>query len=105
MMAVHLTFVRLLEDILGIEVSMQQSAVIAHIVGDNSLELMRKWGERDPDTMALDNDEFREELIDVLVKCARQMKLKRVNRDTITEHLAEIHAESMRVSEEYKNEV
>ena len=104
MMSVHLTFVRLLEDILGIKVSMQQSSVIAYIVGDNSLELMKKWGERDPETMALDNDEFREELIVVLVKCARQMKLKRVNRDTITERLAEIHAESMRVCEEYKNE-
>lgn len=104
LMAVHLTFVRLLEDILCMKVSVQQSAVIAHIVGDNSIELMSKWGERDLNTLALDNDEFREELIGVLVKCARQMKLKRVNRETITERLAEIYAESRRVTEEYKNE-
>lgn len=102
---IHLTFVRIVEDILGITIDMKQSAVIAHITGDNGAELAKKWADIDGDKMTeAQNKEFEADLLDVLVKCARQMKLKSVNRDTISQRMREIHKESLRVAKEYEQE-
>ena len=102
---IHLTYVRLIEDILHIHVDMKQSAVISHIVRDNSMELLKKWGNKDGRTFTEDqNTDFEADLLEVLVKCARQMKLKFVNRETMSQRLSEIRAEAMRVSEEYEKD-
>lgn len=102
---IHLTYVRLIEDILHIQVDMKQSAVISHIVRDNSMGLLKKWGNKDGRTFTEEqNTEFEADLLEVLVKCARQMKLKFVNRETMSQRLSEIRAEAMRVSEEYEKD-
>ena len=102
---IHLTYVRLIEDILHIQVDMKQSAVISHIVRDNSMGLLKKWGNKDGRTFTEDqNKDFEADLLEVLVKCARQMKLKFVNRETMSQRLSEIRAEAMRVSEEYEKD-
>lgn len=97
MMTLHLMFIRLLEDILHVEISMNQSAYISHIIGEQGLTVIKKWGNRNPQDVTLRNKEFRNDLIDVMEKCARQMKLKFVNRERITEGIDKLYAEATRV--------
>ena len=103
-MVMHLTFTQLIEKLLHYEVDMKQSAVISHIVAEQGIDVMKKWADHDPETLAFDNKEFRADLLDVMVKTARQMKLKYMNRERIDQCLDEIHQDAMRVNEEYKNE-
>lgn len=104
LMSMHLTFIRLIEKLLHYEVDMKQSAVISHIIAEQGVDVMKKWADHDPETLAFDNKEFRSDLLDVMVKTARQMKLKYMNRERIDQCLDEIHQDAMRVNEEYKNE-
>lgn len=99
-MGIHLGYIRILEDILHIEIDMNQSAVIAQIVGDNAEEIVKKWVDIDCSTDEL-NDDFNRDVIDCYCRCARAMKLKHVNRDTITAAYKEIIADVQRVTREY----
>lgn len=102
LMGLHLTFIRLIEKLLHCEVNMKQSAVISHIVAEQGVDVMKKWADHDPETLAFENNEFRADLLDVMVKTARQMKLKYMNRERIDQCLDEIHQDAMRVNYEYK---
>lgn len=104
MMGMHLTFIRLIEKLLNYEVDMKQSAVISHIVAEQSVDVVKKWADHDPETLAFENKEFRAGLLDVMVKTAKQMKLKYMNRERIDQCLDEIHRDAMRVNEEYRKE-
>ena len=97
---IHLGYVRILQDILHIEIDMNQSAVIAHIVSDNAKEIIEKWVDVDCNTDDL-NADFERDLIDCYCRCAREMKLKNVNRDTITAAYKDIMADTQRVTREY----
>ena len=97
---IHLGYVRILQDILHIEIDMNQSAVIAHIVSDNAKEIIEKWVDVDCNTDEL-NADFERDLIDCYCRCAREMKLKNVNRDTITAAYKDIMADTQRVTREY----
>lgn len=99
-MGIHLGYIRILENILHIEIDMNESAVIAHTVGDNAAELVMKWMDVDFTTDEL-NADFERDLIDCYCRCAREMKLKSVNRDTITAAFKEIIADTQRVTREY----
>lgn len=102
---VHMAFIRIMEDILHIKVSMQQSAVIAATAGDKCLPLVQKWSFIDGDKMTDEqNAAFKQDLIDTLAKIARELKLKAVNRDTIAARIDEIIADSKRVAENYEKE-
>ena len=100
---IHLGYVRILEDLLHMEINMNQSAVIAHIVSDNAEEIVKKWVDVDFATDEL-NDDFNRDLIDCYCRCAREMKLKFVNRDTITLAYHKIIADAQRVTGEYAAE-
>lgn len=78
-----LGYIQILQDILHIEINMNQSAVIAQIVGDTAKEIVEKWVDVDFTNDDL-NANFELDLIDCYCRCARKMKLKHVNRDTIT---------------------
>jgi len=100
LMGIHLGYIRILQDILHIEIGMNQSAVIAQIVGDNAEEIVKKWVDVDFSTDEL-NADFERDLIDCYCRCAREMKLKSVNRDTITAAVKDIIADTQRVTCEY----
>ena len=100
LMGIHLGYIRILENILHIEIDMNESAVIAHTVGDNAAELVMKWVDVDFTTDEL-NAAFERNLIDCYCRCAREMKLKSVNRDTITAAYKDIIADTQRVTREY----
>jgi hypothetical protein len=100
LMGIHLGYIRILETILHIEIDMNQSAVIAQIVGDNAEGIVEKWVNVDFSTDEL-NAAFDHDLIDCYCRCARAMKLKSVNRDTITAAYKEIIADVQRVTREY----
>ena len=100
LMGIHLGYIRILENILHIEIDMNQSAVIAQTVGDNAEEIVKKWVDVDFSTDEL-NAAFEHDLIDCYCRCARAMKLKHVNRDTITAAYKEIIADIQRVTREY----
>ncbi len=100
LMGIHLGYIRILETILHIEIDMNQSAVIAQTVGDNAEGIVEKWVNVDFSTDEL-NAAFDHDLIDCYCRCARAMKLKSVNRDTITAAYKEIIADVQRVTREY----
>lgn len=101
----HAAFISLLEYILNIEIDMKQSAVISHITGDCCKNFVLKYKNFNGSTATdAQNEEFKEDFIEVMVKCAKRMKLKSVNRDTITQHINEVMKESQRVTENYLKE-
>ncbi len=87
LVCLHLTYIHLLQTILHVEVDMKQSAVISHIVAEHGMEMMNKWSECDPKELTLDNLPFRTDLTDVMVKVAKQMKLKSLSRERIEEEI------------------
>ena len=93
LVGIHLGYVRILQDILHIEIDIHQSAVIAHIVSNNAEEIVKKWVNVDCNTDEL-NADFERDLIDCYCRCAREMKLKFVNRDTITAAVKDVIADS-----------
>lgn len=100
---IHLGYIRILQDILHIEIDIHQSAVIAHIVSNNAEEIVKKWVDVDCNTDEL-NADFERDLIDCYCRCAREMKLMYVNRDTITAAVKDIIADTQRVTREYAAE-
>lgn len=107
MMAIHLCYVRLLEDILHLELSMPQSALICQIENECGIdELVHKYKDFDGRTATEEEkNQFMEDAIELYSKVAKKMKLKSVNRETITAHIKEIMALSQDKVEEYANDV
>lgn len=99
MAAIHMSYVRILEDILHLKVDMKQQAVISQIVGECGQDLVKKWVGQDATTPEKDK-EFQEDLIEVMVKCAKKMKLHSVNRETITKRMNEIREEAKQKNKE-----
>ena len=99
MAAIHMSYVRILEDILHLKVDMKQQAVISHIVGECGQDLVKKWVGKEATTPEKDK-EFQEDLIEVMVKCAKKMKLHSVNRETITKRMNEIREEAKQKNKE-----
>lgn len=99
MAAIHMSYVRILEDILHLKVDMKQQAVISHIVGECGQDLVKKWVGQEATTPEKDK-EFQEDLIEVMVKCAKKMKLHSVNRETITKRMNEIREEAKQKNKE-----
>jgi hypothetical protein len=106
MMNLHLIYVRLLEDILNIEINMQQSAVIANLVSKRCVDFVKKWepAVQNTDAYANRDQELRSDIVDICCKVAKDMKLKRVNRDTINERIDRIFVECMKASDNYQKE-
>ena len=106
MSAVHLCFVHALEELLpGAKVTMQQSAVIAAETGGNALPLVQKWAFVDGKTMTQQQErDFKEDLLDVMVRNARQLKLKSLTRERIEGCLDRIVADSVQRAEDFNNE-
>lgn len=99
MAAIHMSYVRIMEDILHLKVDMKQQAVISHIVGECGQDLVKKWVGQEATTLEKDK-EFQEDLIEVMVKCAKKMKLHSVNRETITKRMNEIREEAKQKNKE-----
>lgn len=99
MAAIHMSFVRILEDILHIKLDMKQQAVISHVVGECGKDIVAKW--IDKDASSPENDkEFQGDLIEVMVKCAKKLKLRFVNREIITKRMNEIREEAKKENKE-----
>lgn len=99
MAAIQMSYVRILEDILHLKVDMKQQAVISHIVGECGQDLVKKWVDQEATTPEKDK-EFQEDLIEVMVKCAKKMKLHSVNRETITKRMNKIREEAKQKNKE-----
>lgn len=106
MMAIHLCYVRLLEDILHLELSMPQSALICQIENECGIdELVLKYIDYDEQTATEEeNNQFKSDMIDFFCKVAKKMKLMSVNRFTINKRIDEIYAESQKASDKYSKE-
>jgi hypothetical protein len=89
--SLQMIFHMLLEDILHLTLNQQEAIVIAHVVATNATDFAKKWANEDATGR---DDEFKNDMIDVFCKCARQMKLKRVNRVSITENIDRMIEES-----------
>ena len=90
---IHLGYIRILEDILHTEIDTNQSVVISQIVSANAAEIVKKWAGADF-TSDETNADFDRDLIDCYCRCAREMKLKSVNRDTIKAAVKDISADA-----------
>ena len=92
---VFMAYMRMLEDILHMEINEKQSIIVSCVVAENSVEFIKKWEPivKNPDKSK--EPELIQDIIDVCCKCAKQMKLKNVNRDTITHRIEEIIKESL----------
>ena len=99
MAAIHMSFVRILEDILHIKLDMKQQAVISHVVGECGKDLVAKWVGQDASSPEKDK-EFQGDLIEVMVKCAKKLKLRFVNRESITKRMNEIREEAKQENKE-----
>lgn len=99
MAAIHMSFVRILEDILHIKLDMKQQAVISHVVGECGKDLVAKWVGQDASSPEKDK-EFQDDLIEVMVKCAKKLKLRYVNRESITKRMNEIREEAKQENKE-----
>ena len=99
MAAIHMSFVRILEDILHIKLDMKQQAVISHVVGECGKDLVAKWVGQDASSPEKDK-EFQDDLIEVMVKCAKKLKLRFVNRESITKRMNEIREEAKQENKE-----
>ena len=93
--AISLSYIRILEDLLHIKTDAKQQAVVSSIVGECSQDLIMKWVNQDASSPEKDK-EFQDDLIEVMVKSAKKMKLKSVNRETITNRMNEIREEAKR---------
>lgn len=107
MSAIHLAYVRLLEDILHTEVSIPQGAVIANIETECGVdELVRKYTGFDArKATKAESDGFTSDLVDFYAKVARKMKLKSVTRDAIVERINELMSSSMDKADKYAGEI
>lgn len=99
MAAIHMSFVRILEDILHIKLDMKQQAVISHVVGECGKDLVAKWVGQDASSPEKDK-EFQDDLLEVMVKCAKKLKLHFVNRESITKRMNEIREEAKQENKE-----
>ena len=91
MMGIHLTFVRLLDEILHRQTSMKESAAIIYIENQCGIcELVMKYVDYTDDMKS----KFMADVTNFYCKVARMMKLKHVNRETITDHIDAIMASS-----------
>ena len=85
-MAAGLTsgFVKLLEYTLHVKINLQQTAIIAHTIGNEYRDMVMKYVEPELPISQL-QAEFENDLIELYAKCARLMKLKSVTRERIKE--------------------
>lgn len=96
-MSLCVLFLQVLEDILHIELNQQQQAVIGGLLTMRAEKFMKKWIPLvdDPEKWKDREQELQDDMVDVCSKVAKDMKLKYVNRDTITKHVNEIMSSSM----------
>jgi GMP synthase PP-ATPase subunit len=83
--SIQMTYMTILEDVLHLKMSIQQCTLVGHTVAYNSTDFIKKWAEIE-DANGRD-DEFKKDMVDVFCKAAKEMKLKRLDRDTITRQL------------------
>ena len=85
---VHMSFVRMLEDMLRLTVSQEQHAVIGQVTGECSFDFVRKYVGFDQRTATdAENQVFADDLTDVLAKCARKLKLRSMTKERITDYI------------------
>ena len=103
MSAIHLSIVRIFEDILDMKITIPQGAIIADYEKECGIsELVAKYINFDGRTATEEeNNQFTADAIDFFCKVAKKMKLKSVNRETITERIHEIMASSKDKAEDY----
>jgi hypothetical protein len=104
--ALHLSFVRILEDILHLKLTMPQSALICQFEMECGIdEMVHKYIDFDGRTATEEeNKQFMADAIDFFCKVAKKMKLKSVNRETITDRINEIVKDSQEKAEDYQKE-
>ena len=86
--SLHDVFVQILEALLHMELTTQQITIVGHIITYKAVDFVKKWVKED----AIGRDEeFKKDMVDVFVKAAKEMKLKSVNRETITLQLEKMY--------------
>lgn len=107
MAMIHLAYIRLLQDILDIEIDVPQSAVICHIETDCGVDdLVLKYTDYDGRTATEEgNKQFMEDCIAFYCRCAKKMKLRTVNRESITKRIRQIMESSQEKADEYAKEI
>lgn len=85
------SYIRVLEEIIQFKTNNQQKALISYFVMECSTDFIEKWVY----TGAVGRDEeFKHDMIDLFYKVAKKMKLKHINRETITERIDKIMSDS-----------
>lgn len=107
MMSIHACFVKILEDLLHLTLTMPQSALICQFEKECGLgKLVYKYIDYDESTATEEEGkQFMEDTIDLFSKVAKKMKLKSVNREAIMAHIKDTLAASQEKAEEYANEL
>ena len=100
--SIQMTYMTILEDVLQMKLSIQQSTLVGHIVAYNSTDFIKKWAEIE-DANGRD-DEFKKDMVDVFCKAAKEMKLKRLDRDTISRQLDKMIEEGKKVKSDNKQD-
>lgn len=106
MMGIHLIIVRVLEELLKVRLTMPQSALLCHIETECGInEVVRKHINFDFNTATEDDGgRLLGDIIPLLAKVAKKMKLKYVSQETITECVTTLWQTAYEQVEEYANE-
>ena len=89
MAALQMCFVRILEDLLHMELSMAQIVLVGQLMQDCGAEeiVFRYASPKGNKATEEENERLREDMIVLFSKVAKKMELQYVNRETITEYL------------------
>ena len=100
--SIQMIYMTIFEDILQMKLSIQQCTLVGHIVAYNSTDFIKKWAEIE-DANGRD-DEFKKDMVDVFCKAAKEMKLKRLDRDTISRQLDKMIEEGKKEKSDNKQD-
>ena len=87
-------FTKMIHSILNVEIPEYQIATVNAVMIDCAKDFIVKWMNVEASKMAQtkeEYEEFKQDFIEVMVKCAEKLKLKKVNRETIVEYIDKIH--------------
>lgn len=80
----HMSFIGLLQEIFNTKIDAKQSALIVSVTFDNSIDIIKRYVDFNSSTATKEeNEAFDKDFIAFAVKCAKQLKLKSVNEETI----------------------
>lgn len=99
---IQMIFWNILEEYLNMKLDDQQLILISHTLGHNSTDFLKKW--EDVDYANNHEEELKQEMVEIFYKSAKELKLKHITRDIISEKLEKMHEEGLKAKSDNKQD-